>query len=273
MSETAAPTDNGSPVLAAHAAQERAYFDQFVREQGEFNPFAERGWRTLTRRYQQWVAPQRPVDVLDIGCGTGQSRQIFLQQAARYVGLDLSATAIAVAGSRFRDSEWVTGDACALPFRAESFDVVGFSSVLHHIPNFAAAVAEGVRVLRPGGWVFAFDPNLLHPAMAIFRHPKSPFHFREGVSPNERPLTPWSLRRAFEAAQLVHLRQRGQSDIPYRYVAPRRLKPALRFYNLCDWVWEHLGLGRWFGTFVVTCGQKPDGRHAGDGSANGVACE
>src|SRR5437016_9340454 len=118
MSETAPPMNDGSPVPRAHAARERAYFDQFVREQGEFNPFAERGWQTLTKRYHQWVAPQRPVEVLDIGCGTGQSRQIFIQQASRYVGLDLSATAIAVARSRFPESEWVSGNACALPFRA-----------------------------------------------------------------------------------------------------------------------------------------------------------
>ncbi len=241
-----------------HTVRERVYFDQVVSEQGEFNPFADRGWRTLARRYEQWVTPTGPLEVLDVGCGTGQSRQIFINGALRYVGLDLSPMALAIAGNRFPESQWVVGDACALPFRSSSFDVVAFSSVLHHIPKVAAAVAEASRVLRPGGWVFAFDPNLLHPGMAVFRHPKSLLHCSEGVSPNERPLTPWALRRAFQAAKLIHLRQRGQSDIPYRYIAPRRLRAALKLYNFCDWMWERSGLGRWFGTFLVTCGQKAD---------------
>jgi ubiquinone/menaquinone biosynthesis C-methylase UbiE len=262
MPETKTAVNGGSLLVEPAAARERAYFDRFVREQGEFNPFAERGWRTLRKRFERWVALTRPVEILDIGCGTGQSRQIFIQQAVRYVGVDLSPTAIALAGNRFTESEWVAGDACALPFPGESFDVAALSSVLHHIPNFPAAVAEAARVLRPGGWAFAFDPNLLHPAMAVFRHPKSPFHAREGVSPNERPLTPWSLRAAFEAAELVHLRQRGQSDIPYRHLAPRRLKAGLKLFNLGDWLWERVGLGRWFGTFVITCGQKPVGPHS-----------
>jgi ubiquinone/menaquinone biosynthesis C-methylase UbiE len=270
MPETNSAVNRDSLLLEPAAARERAYFDRFVREQGEFNPFAERGWRTLRKRFEKWVAPARPIEILDIGCGTGQSRQIFIQRAARYVGLDLSPTAIALASNRFLESEWVVGDACALPFPGESFDVVAFSSVLHHIPNFPAAVAEAARVLRPGGWAFAFDPNLLHPAMAVFRHPKSPFHAREGVSPNERPLTPWSLRRAFQAAQFVHLRQRGQSDIPYRHVAPRGLRAGLKLFNLCDWVWERVGLGRWFGTFVVTCGQKPVETLSGAGPLKGA---
>jgi hypothetical protein len=65
------------------------------------------------------------------------------------------------------------------------------------------------------------------------------------------------LRRAFAAAGFGDVKQRGQSDIPYRYVAPKLLNAALAAYNAGDWVWERVGLGRWFGTFVVTCGRTP----------------
>src|SRR5205085_1793037 len=167
-----------------------------------------------------------------------------------------SAEAVAAARARFPESEWLTADARALPFAANCFDVVAFSSVLHHIPDFPAALREALRVLRPGGRAFAFDPNLLHPAMALFRHPRSPLYSLQGVSPDERPLLPAVLRRAFRDAGFIDLRQRGQSDIPYRYVAPRLLNAALSLYNAGDWLWEHAGLGRWFGTFVVTCGRK-----------------
>ena len=114
-----------------------------------------------------------------------------------------------------------------------------------------------VRVLRPGGHAFAFDPNLLHPAMALFRYPKSPLYTAKGVSPNEAPLLPRQLHAAFTAAGFVELRQRAQSDLAYREVAPRVLNACLAAYNFADHWFERVGLGRWFGTFVITSGQKP----------------
>jgi ubiquinone/menaquinone biosynthesis C-methylase UbiE len=236
--------------------RERGYFDDLVRARGDFNPFADRGWQTLARRFEAWVATGQRLDVLDVGCGTGQSRQLYIDHAGRYVGLDLSGEAIAIAQRRFPDSAWVAGDACDLPFPGGSFDVVAFSSVLHHIPDMRSALGEAARVLRQGGSAFAFDPNLLHPAMALFRHPRSPLYFAQGVSPDEKPLLPRVLREAFRSAGFTDLRQRGQSDIPYRYVAPVLLNAALSAYNACDWLWEKVGLGRWFGTFVVTCARK-----------------
>ena len=38
-------------------------------------------------------------------------------------------------------------------------------------------------------------PLNCHPAMALFRHPKSPLYSRNGVSADERPLLPRALRR------------------------------------------------------------------------------
>src|SRR5262245_63840193 len=114
MPETLSPAS--APTAAPSAAgRERAYFDQLVRERGDFNPFADRGWQTLARRFEQWVTPGRPLDVLDVGCGTGQSRQLYIRHAARYVGLDLSPEAVAIARGRFPESEWVVADATALP--------------------------------------------------------------------------------------------------------------------------------------------------------------
>jgi SAM-dependent methyltransferase len=245
------------PGSGSVAQRERDHFDRLIRDRGDFNPFADRGWRTLARRFEAFVAPERPLDVLDVGCGAGRSRQLYAAHTAHYVGVDLSAEAVALARARFPASEWQVADACDLPFPSRSFDIVAFSSVLHHIPNFTDALREAARVLRPGGRAFAFDPNLLHPAMALFRHPSSPLYSPEGVSPDERPLLPKELRRAFAAAGFVDLLQRGQSDIPYRSVAPRLLNACLSAYNLADRVWERVGLGRWFGTFVVTCGRKP----------------
>ena len=171
------------------------------------------------RRFAEMVPLRKGLRLLDVGCGTGQSRQIYADKKPHFVGMDLSAEALRVAAARFSNDTWLWGDACEMPFDDGQFNVVCFSAVLHHIAEFPRAVREGFRVLRPGGYVFAFDPNLLHPAMAIFRHPKSWFYSSRGVSANERPLLPSALRAAFQAAGLTEIRQRCQADLPYRKVA------------------------------------------------------
>lgn len=248
--------DLNKGALGAGAASEARYFDA-VAADGEFNPFADSGWETLRRRFEEAVAPARALHVLDIGCGTGESRRLYVAHASKYVGIDLASQALDRARRKFPGDTWLASDARTLPFADATFDVVAFSSVLHHIPDFPLAVREGWRVLRPGGHAFAFDPNLLHPAMALFRHPRSPLYTARGVSPNEAPLLPRRLRSAFTGAGFVRVRQRAQSDLAYREVAPRVLNACLGAYNFADHWFERVGLGRWFGTFVITSGQKP----------------
>ncbi len=231
-------------------------FDRLVGEAGDFNPFTDRGWETLARRFAAAI-PEAGHRVLDVGCGTGRSRRIYRDRVQCYAGIDLSLGALRLARQRFPDAAWLQADALRLPFRDASHDGVAFSSVLHHVPDRRAALAEAFRVLHPGGWVFAFDPNLLHPAMFLFRHPKSPFYNPKGVSPDEQPLPPRTLRDDFAAAGFARIGQRCQSNIPYRAVAPRALNALLSLYNGADWLWEKIGLGRWLGTFVVTWGRRP----------------
>jgi ubiquinone/menaquinone biosynthesis C-methylase UbiE len=228
------------------------YFDALVEEQGDFNPFTDRGWRTLGRRFAQAAAGTTRLRVLDVGCGTGNSRQVYEAHSGHYVGIDLSYGAVRAATRRYPSAGWLQGDATRLPFPDQAFDVVAFSSVLHHVPDVSAVLAEARRVLVPGGLVFAFDPNLLHPAMLMFRHPRSPLYSDEGVSPHEQPMLPSVLRTSFESAGFERVGQRCQSDIPYRQVAPRLLNAMLPVYNLLDRAWEISGAGRWMGTFVVT---------------------
>jgi len=246
------------PLARANVSEvEGKYFDARIRECGEFDPFSPAGWETISRRFSEMVPLPSIPRLLDIGCGTGQSRQVYEPKTAGYVGIDLSLEALRLARSKFPSAAWELADACRLPFLDSVFDAVAFSSVLHHIPDFRPALSEALRVVRPGGFVFAFDPNLLHPAMALFRWPKSPLYISEGVSPNEAPLLPSVLHRAFVDCGLVEIRQRCQSNIPYREVAPRLINACLSLYNAADRMFEWIGLGRWFGTFVLTCGMKP----------------
>jgi len=76
-------------------------------------------------------------------------------------GIELSDAMLRIAMARAaaagRQADLRLGDATALPFADETFDTVTFCLVLCTIPDDARAVAEAVRVLRPGGRIVAFE--------------------------------------------------------------------------------------------------------------------
>jgi ubiquinone/menaquinone biosynthesis C-methylase UbiE len=104
-------------------------------------------------------------DVLEIGCGAAQCARWVTARGARAVGLDLSEGQLRHA-RRLNSSTGirvpvVSGTATALPFPADTFDVV-FSAfgALQFVQDAGQAVDEAARVLRPGG-TFAF--SITHP--------------------------------------------------------------------------------------------------------------
>ncbi len=103
------------------------------------------------------------VRVIDIGAGQGRHSYELLRRGAEVIAFDQSAQdmadvaemfgALTVAGEVPEHAVGRTevGDALRLPYEDESFDVVLMSEILEHIPDDEAAIAEMVRILRPGG--------------------------------------------------------------------------------------------------------------------------
>ncbi|MFA6523255.1 MAG: class I SAM-dependent methyltransferase [Candidatus Peribacteraceae bacterium] len=103
----------------------------------------------LSSLLQRFLPPSASVPrILDIGCGTGNDLQ-FLSRFGGVTGLDFHESA--VAACRGLGFDVVQGDATALPFPDRSFDVVCSLDVLNGIREDGVAVAEAMRVLRPGG--------------------------------------------------------------------------------------------------------------------------
>ena len=104
-------------------------------------------------------------EVLDIGCGTGTLAVEAARTAPglRVTGLDADASILARARKRAAaagvEIGFDEGTSTALPYPAESFDVVLSTLFFHHLPDDAkrATAAELLRVLRPGGRLVVGD--------------------------------------------------------------------------------------------------------------------
>ncbi|EHJ47740.1 Methyltransferase type 11 [Solidesulfovibrio carbinoliphilus subsp. oakridgensis] len=93
-----------------------------------------------------------PLRVLDAGCGSGKVLELLARDGHAATGLDLSATALALAGRR-GPFPLVRASVAALPVREAAFDVILSLDVLANLPPSAvpAALADCRRVLVPGG--------------------------------------------------------------------------------------------------------------------------
>ncbi|MBI2829219.1 MAG: metalloregulator ArsR/SmtB family transcription factor [Acidobacteria bacterium] len=103
-----------------------------------------------------------PLDVADIGCGDGYLTLEMARWARMVFGIDRSEQVLERAkalGARRRATnvEWKKGDLARLPLRDASVDVALLSQALHHAVDPEEALAEAVRILRPGGRLLVLD--------------------------------------------------------------------------------------------------------------------
>jgi demethylmenaquinone methyltransferase/2-methoxy-6-polyprenyl-1,4-benzoquinol methylase len=110
--------------------------------------------------------------VLDLATGTGDLAFAAAERGAQIVvGLDITPRMIELArAKRAHESaaiHFLVGDMLALPFPAESFDIVTTGYGLRNVPNLALAIDEIRRVLAPGGQIVSLDFN--RPANALVR--------------------------------------------------------------------------------------------------------
>lgn len=89
--------------------------------------------------------------ILDVAAGTGTSTAILARRGARVVACDFSHSMLTVGAARHPHLEFVVGDALALPFATHSFDAVTISFGLRNVAHPDQALAEMLRVTRPGG--------------------------------------------------------------------------------------------------------------------------
>lgn len=95
-----------------------------------------------------------PLRALDYGCGSGNLTRHMLDLGLEVTAADVSASFLRLVQSRFGSDRLTTllmngSDLAEVP--DASFDLIATYSVLHHIPDYLAAIGEFARVCRPGG--------------------------------------------------------------------------------------------------------------------------
>jgi len=89
--------------------------------------------------------------LLDIACGTGDIAKLASSMGATSIGLDFSSNMLHVAKSRLNNIGFIKGDACLLPFKNASIDIVACGFALRNFADLGKAIEEMGRVLVSGG--------------------------------------------------------------------------------------------------------------------------
>jgi arsenite methyltransferase len=143
MGMTKAAAEYFDQVAPEWDALRTGYFSQAVRE------------AAIARAY---LRPE--MVVADVGTGTGFIAAGLASQVRQVHALDGAAAMLDVARKNlagFTNVVYQVADGQSLPLDDDSLDAVFANMVLHHCPEPAAAIAEMVRVLKPGGRLMLTD--------------------------------------------------------------------------------------------------------------------
>jgi ubiquinone/menaquinone biosynthesis C-methylase UbiE len=134
------------------------------------NRFGRPGGRFLNTVQVETVLDllgDKPLSVLEAGCGTGRFTYNMARAGHRVTGLDYSPAMLETCAKRGAEEggaenvELVEGSIFELPFDDNTFDAVLSVHVLMHLPEHDAALLELLRVVKPGGLVI-FDIRNRH---------------------------------------------------------------------------------------------------------------
>lgn len=157
--------DRGPSVQSADAqkpSHKETILDQFTRQAALFAGAEELHNDGVLSLVVEAAEPRPQDQALDVACGPGSVVAALAPRVARVIGLDATEAMLdqarGLAESRGLDNVlFRTGDAYDLSFADSSLDIVCTRFAFHHLQDPSAALAEMVRVCRPGGRIVVCD--------------------------------------------------------------------------------------------------------------------
>lgn len=225
----------------------RARFERFARtsrDEAQISGWSETGLRTRMRLFGDLldtIALPRGGRALDLGCGAGSYTRALARRRHRAIGFDYSLPSLrrAQEADPQRSCRYAGGEAYALPFRSQAFDLVVCIGVLQAVAQPERALDEMVRVLRDDGVLIVEALNRREVVARARRLTES----LRGIAPRVRTddprlVTGWLGRRGLEILRRVPV-----------WLPPRRLP---RLSRLLDRPGVTRRLHRWPGLAELT---------------------
>ncbi|MSZ70141.1 MAG: demethylmenaquinone methyltransferase [Actinobacteria bacterium] len=145
-----------------------AMFDGVARRYDLLNDLLSLGrtkaWRKVATSI---IAPKPGMRILDIAAGTGSSSRPLADAGAEVIPLDFSKGMLDAGRKRHPDLAFTHGDALALSFKDNEFDVTTISFGLRNTSDTLKALRESLRVLKSGGRMVVIEFS--QPTNKIFR--------------------------------------------------------------------------------------------------------
>ena len=233
MTSSTADHESNRADLGKDPRRVSGMFDQVAKGYDRTNTVLSLGndqlWRVATTRA---VAPRPGQRILDLAAGTGASSVSLARSGAEVVAADFSPGMIAegerrhgtrAPGGGIPNLSFVQADATALPFEDDGFDAVTMSFGLRNVNEPKKALAELLRVTKPGGrlvvcefshppsrtfnglYRFYNDRILPGVARAVSSNAEAYDYLNESIKdwPDQRTLSGW-------------IREAGWTDVAYR---------------------------------------------------------
>lgn len=184
---------------------------EFARQAGGFSEgslFADPRLNGWVCRHLEPLTPD--MVVLEVACGAAHQAQAVAERVRQVVGVDLTPEMLETGRRRLVDADVRNvllqhGNASALPFVDDFFDLAYSRFAVHHVDDPTAVLAESARAVRSGGRVAVIDLVSSDPELADryneYERRRDPSH--------TRAVTPDELERVFAATglEIVHRTQ------------------------------------------------------------------
>jgi SAM-dependent methyltransferase len=126
-------------------------------------------------KFAAWLGLKPGMTAVDVGCGLGYLGYTYwpyFGKGGKYFGVDISPKLLQDAAKAAKEwavggeARFTEGDVYKLPFPDDFADLVMCQGLLMHLEKPELALAEMVRVAKPGGLVMCMEPDNLSPMLA-----------------------------------------------------------------------------------------------------------
>ena len=242
--------------MSQNIQNEKKFFDKLAEEKFQYTALKKKCFEKLFIELSKSIINKKKINIIDLGCGTGNFTGKLLSFKSEIYGCDVSEKSIKLAKKLHPEINFSVQNIEKLSFENNYFDVVIFSGVLHHFNNLNLPLMEAYRVLNKDGILFSYDPNLHNPYNWFLRKKNSKFYVSTGVTINEEPLTKNKIINAMQLQKFKNIKVYGISNMPFESVAGK-LSFFVPLYNFVDYLFDIVPFIRnIIGSFLITKASK-----------------